>query len=162
MWAGGAALALALLGCGSITPLDGADGGLVPPRVTVPDAGIISVLSADAGSPPPAAQDAGSPPPAAQDAGSPPPAAKDAGSPPPAAKDAGPPPPKAKDAGPPPMTGCTGKGGCSGGLVCNAATGLCVECLVDDDCKGKTKLCDLSTLTCVGCGPGDDCDGDHA
>jgi len=153
LWTGCAAFALALLGCGSITPLEGADGGGPPPEVTAPDTGIVSVLTRDA-------------------------AAPAAGG----TKDAGPL-PKAKDAGPPPMTsgaggappgsggapgpggsggatqGCSSEGDCSDGLVCNVATGACVECLVDADCKGKTNLCDLTRLTCLQCASDGDCGG---
>jgi hypothetical protein len=54
--------------------------------------------------------------------------------------------------------GCKTKDDC-GGLVCSLPDGICVECLVDHDCKGKAKTCDPKTFTCIGCT--DDCaDGD--
>lgn len=147
VWVGGAAFALALLGCGSITPLDGADGGVTaPPELTASDAGILSAASDDGGVP------GGG---ASQGSGSAP-----------GTKDAGPPAPKMKDAGPPGQGGsggtsqrCATKSDCSDGRVCNVATGLCVACLVDGDCKGKTKLCDLTSLTCL-CPSDGDCGGD--
>jgi hypothetical protein len=46
--------------------------------------------------------------------------------------------------------GCTKNDEC-GELVCSLPDGVCVECLVDPDCKGKGKTCDPKTLTCVGC-----------
>lgn len=91
----------------------------------------------------------------------------DAG-PPSMTTDAGPPAPnsgaggapgKAGDAGT--AAGCASKGYCSNGLVCDVATGRCVECLVNADCSGKTKLCDLARLTCLPCASDDGaCGGD--
>ncbi|HSY41832.1 MAG TPA: hypothetical protein VLA79_19985 [Polyangia bacterium] len=142
VWVGCAAIALTLLGCGSITPLDGTDGGIVsPPRLTASDAGRISIESADAGGPTAGINDAAPPPPPTKEAGAPMPEPKDAGN-------------GANTAS------CGAKGNCSNGLVCNPASGLCVECLVNDDCGGKTKLCDLATLTCLHCASDDDCEGD--
>ncbi|HLK88286.1 MAG TPA: hypothetical protein VKZ18_00250 [Polyangia bacterium] len=108
-WASCAALALVLVGCGSIVPLDGADGGEPPPSKSI-DAGPAS---------------------------------------------------RATDAGGGTAQGCAGKDDCSNGLVCDVTTGSCVECLVNADCPGKTKLCDLAKLTCLAC-PSDDgaCGGD--
>lgn len=148
---GCAAFALILLGCGSITPLDGDDGGVPPPpNATSPDAGIVSVLTHDAGRPDPGG---------AKDPGLSPPASKDAATPP-MTNDGGPR-PNAGTGGAPGQggsggtaQGCANKGDCSDGLVCNVATGVCVECLADGDCREKTKLCDLTTLTCL------QCDGD--
>ena len=51
--------------------------------------------------------------------------------------------------------GCATKDDCGGGLVCSLPAGICVECLVDHDCKGKAKTCDPNTSTCIGCT--DDC-----
>ena len=142
--AGCAALALALLGCGSITPLDGADGGVTaPPKVTVSDAGILSAATDDSGAPGGGSKDPTSPP-ASKDASPPPPKMKDAGSP--TAGTSGAPGPGGGATSP---QGCATKGDCSEGRVCHVATGLCVECLLDGDCKEKTKLCDLASLTCL-------------
>ncbi len=45
-------------------------------------------------------------------------------------------------------------------LVCNDATGQCVECMVDDDCIGNPSgdRCDTETNICVECLSDDDCD----
>ena len=151
VWVGCAAIALALAGCGSITPLESADGGTVsPPRLTRSDAGRISIETADAGPSTVETNDADPLPPPTKDAGAPMAEPKDAGNGPSPARDAGAPMPDTKDAGKGANnSSCGAKGNCSNGLVCNPASGLCVECLVNDDCGGKTKLCDLATLTCV-------------
>jgi hypothetical protein len=57
--------------------------------------------------------------------------------------------PDPKGPGAVPTGGCTTKDDC-GGLVCSLPDGICVECLVDHDCKDKAKTCDPKTLTCVG------------
>src|SRR5579863_4685938 len=161
VWVGCAAIALALAGCGSITPLESADGGTVsPPRLTRSDAGRISIETADAGPSTVETNDADPLPPPTKDAGAPMAEPKDAGNGPSPARDAGAPMPDTKDAGKGANnSSCGAKGNCSNGLVCNPASGLCVECLVNDDCGGKTKLCDLATLTCLQCASGDDCEG---
>jgi hypothetical protein len=110
VWAS-AALALALLGCGSITALDDAgptamtdDADASPPD---PGTGRLAGTSGDGGN----------------------------------------------------NQRCVIKDDCKG-LVCNVSTGSCVACLVNADCKGKTKLCDPTTLTCLACSSDEDCDGD--
>lgn len=160
---GCAVFAFMLVGCGSITPLDGADGGVSSPRsVIAPDAGRISVLTGDAGLPGDAALPSGEVATAAGTA--------DAAPPPPATKDAG---ASASEAGGGGASGaggrdddrnfqsCVIKNNCPG-LRCNVLTGLCIECLVNTDCQGKTKLCDPLTLTCLACFSTADCGGDKS
>jgi hypothetical protein len=158
-WIGWWALGLALAGCGSITSLEGADGGARRTGDITPDAGLISIMTDDAGVPPTKAKDAAATPPA-----------KDAGTTPPGKNDGGPPPPNSGTGGAPETGGGNGGNGSAQGcavkddcqnLVCDVLTGLCVECLVNGDCHGKTKICDPTTLTCL-CASDDDCDGDKS
>jgi hypothetical protein len=164
VWVGWSVLGLALVACGRVTPRDGVEGGVAPPQgAGAPDAGLISITSRDAGSGPPGlTKDAETAPPTNKDAGATPTATKDAAGAPPNMPDGGAPPPPGTG-GAPGMgdngQGCSSKNDCHG-LVCDALTGLCVECLVNSDCKGKTKICDPATLTCLGCASDDDCDGD--
>jgi hypothetical protein len=158
-WVGWSAFVLALAGCGSITSLEGADAGARRAGDTTPDAGLISIMTDDAGGPPAKAKDAGTTPPA-KDAGTAPPGTNDGGASPPNSGTGGAPGKVGGNGGNGSGQGCAVKDDC-GGLLCNALTGLCVECLVDSDCHGKTKLCDPTTLTCL-CASDDDCDGDKS
>jgi hypothetical protein len=129
--------ALATAGCGSITARDiSADGGSTtssPPA----DAAQLPVSTDGAGGAAPKAT----------------PAQADAAG----AADPAPPSDKDGEMGADPKgPGAVSTGGCTkndecGDLVCSLPNGVCVECLVDHDCKGKGKTCDPKTLTCVGC-----------
>ena len=143
--------AIVTAGCGRVTardvPEDGGSATLLPGE----DAGQISVSSNGAGDAAPKT------PPAQSEAGS-----KDTAAQADAAGAENPRSPSDKDAGADPKGpgavsttgGCTKKDDC-GGLFCSLPDGICVECLVDHDCKGMAKTCDPKTLTCVGCA--DDC-----
>jgi hypothetical protein len=172
-WAGwglGVVGLFASAGCGSIVPLDptappAGDGGL--PRIFVTTSSETDAAVAT----PSAAHDGGASSTAQMpDAGQPKPSRPDAGQPTSGHPDAAPPPTKPMpDAGgaAPPAKACLvadGKGnggGCNGGGVCNPATGTCVDCLTDDDCKsGKSSHCDTATFTCLPCASGN-CAGDN-
>ena len=50
---------------------------------------------------------------------------------------------------------CTATTRCRNGMICNTATGACVECLSTSDCG--TQKCDLASQTCVDCLASTDC-----
>ena len=138
--------AIAIAGCGSVTALDLSEDGGSTTSLPREDAGQIAVkdVSKDG-----AVLDAAPKTPTAKSADA-------AAAPAPAPstnKDAGIG-ADLKGAGAVSTDGCTTKNDC-GGLFCSLPNGICVECLVDQDCKGKSKLCDANSLTCVGCA--DDC-----
>ena len=139
--------ALVTAGCGSITARDISEDGGSATSSPRQDAAQIPVSSDGAGGAAPTI-------PTAQSDAAPKgtPAQADA------AGASDPKPPSDKDAemgadpkgpGAVPTAGCTTKDDC-GGLVCSLPDGICVECLVDHDCKDKAKTCDPKTLTCVG------------
>ena len=132
--------AIAIAGCGSVTALDVSEDGGSTRNLPRDDAGQMAVLDAAPKTPTAPSDAAPVPDPT-------PSSNKDAG----IGADL-------KGAGAVSPGGCTTKNDC-GGLICSLPNGICVECLVDHDCKGKAKTCDPNTLTCVGCA--DDCgDGD--
>ena len=154
-------VAIVTAGCGSVTALDISEDGGSATSLPREDAAQIAIKTAglDGAVPDAAPKAATAQPDAAPKSTAAQADAAAAPDPsPPSDKDAGmgadP-----KGAGAVSPGGCTTKDDCGGGLVCSLPNGICVECLVDHDCKGKAKMCDPKTLTCVGCA--DDCaDGD--
>lgn len=60
----------------------------------------------------------------------------------------------------PTTTVCKTNADCTGGKLCNAVTGVCIECFDNGDCDGATPICDLNTATCVaGCLDDSNCSG---
>ncbi len=59
---------------------------------------------------------------------------------------------------------CTGNAGCAGTAdpVCNTSKGICVQCVVNTDCKLQTPICDQGMNTCRGCIADNECPGQGA
>lgn len=120
-------------------PIEGTDSGPAPTNeagepIETPDGEVVTPAPEDAGMDASTRLDSGTPTSPAE-AGT-----SEAGTIADAATDAGP------------------KCACDAGTVCIAATGQCVECVADTDCKSGAKAkCDQTTHSCVACDAKDQC-----